>query len=58
MSVGEEYQVLKRGRVYHGCEREFNVEKWEGENNILFPVGKNKNWGGEEYQVVGNLINC
>ena len=27
MSVGEEYQVVKRGREYHSCGEEYNVEK-------------------------------
>ena len=26
-SVGEEYQVVRRGREYHGCEEEYNVAK-------------------------------
>ena len=26
-SVGEEYQVVKRGREYQGCGEEYNVEK-------------------------------
>ena len=26
-SVGEEYKVAKRGREYHGCGEEYNVEK-------------------------------
>ena len=28
-SVGEEYQVVKRGRECHGCGEEYNVEKRE-----------------------------
>ena len=28
-SVGEEYQVVKMGRKYHGCEEEYNVKKGE-----------------------------
>ena len=24
-SVGEEYQVVKRGREYHGCGEEYNI---------------------------------
>ena len=35
-SVGEEYQVVKRGREYHGCEEDF--EKKERESNIIFPI--------------------
>ena len=26
-SAGEEYQVVKRGRDYHGCGEEYNAEK-------------------------------
>ena len=37
MFVGEEYQVVKRGRKYHGCGEEYNVEKMERGNNIIFP---------------------
>ena len=29
-SFWEEYQVLKRGRKYHGCREEYNVEKGKG----------------------------
>ena len=36
--VGEEYQVLKMGREYHGCWEEFNVEKSERGSNFIFPV--------------------
>ena len=34
--VGEEYQVLRRGREYHGYGEEYNVEKRE--SNIIFPI--------------------
>ena len=37
-SVGEEYQVGKRGREYHGCGEEYNVEKRERGNNVIFPI--------------------
>ena len=37
-SVGEEYQVMKRGKEYYGCEKEYNVEKRERGINIIFPI--------------------
>ena len=37
-SVGEESQVVKRGREYHGCGEKFIVEKRERGNNIIFTV--------------------
>ena len=37
MSIGEEHQVVKRGREYHDCGEEYNVEKREGGSNIIFP---------------------
>ena len=37
-SVGEEYQVVKRGRTYHGCGEEYNVEKRQRGSNVIFPV--------------------
>ena len=45
-SAGEQYQVEKRGREYHGCGEEYIVEERERANNIIFPfvieaVGKN-----------------
>ena len=80
-SVGEENQILKIGREYHGCGEEYNVKKWERGNYIIFFVklwllgrissrekGKGrkfwgkimilKNWGGEEYTVIGNFIHA
>ena len=48
-SVGEEYQVEKRGREYHGCGEEYNAEKREGGSNIIilmilfFKMGVGKN---------------
>ena len=36
--AGEEDQVVKRGREYHGCMEEYNVEKRERGSNIIFPV--------------------
>ena len=36
--VGEEYQVVMRGREYHGGGEEYNVEKSERGNNIIFPI--------------------
>ena len=35
MSVGEEYQVMKRGKEYKGCGEKYNVEK---ESNIIFHI--------------------
>ena len=32
----EEYQVLKRGRKYHGCEEKYNIYKREIGSNIIF----------------------
>ena len=69
-SVGEEYQVWKRGRSYQVCVEEYNVEKsymgsWEeyefryrGSRGHWFWIRKSrsKKWGWEEYQVVGNYI--
>ena len=44
-SVGEDYQVVKRGREYHGCGDEYNVKKGEGKQYHLpykiEAVGKN-----------------
>ena len=37
-SVGEEYQVVKRGRDYHVCWEESNKEKRENGSNIIFPM--------------------
>ena len=34
-SVWEEYQVVKRGRKYHGSGEEYNVEKRERGSNII-----------------------
>ena len=33
-SVGEEYQVVKRGREYYGCGEKYNVDKGEGNGNF------------------------
>ena len=30
-SVAEEYQVVTRGKKYHGCGEEYNVKKGKGE---------------------------
>ena len=32
------YKVVKRGRQYHGCGEEYNVEKRERGSNIIFPM--------------------
>jgi len=29
---------MKRGRIYHGCGEEYNVEKRERGSNIIFPI--------------------
>ena len=34
----EEYQVVKRGREYHGCGEEYNIEKRKRGSNIIFPI--------------------
>ena len=43
-SIGKEYQVVKKGREYHGFWEEYNVEKGKGEaissSIILRPVGR------------------
>ena len=36
--VGEEYQVLKEGRVYHVCGEEYNVDKIDRGSKIIFSV--------------------
>ena len=38
MSVGVEYQVVKRGREYHGCGKNNNAERRESGSNIIFPI--------------------
>ena len=38
MSVGEEYQVVKRGREYHGCGEEYNMEERVRGTNIIFII--------------------
>ena len=39
-SVGEEYQVVKRGREYHGRRQEYIVEKkWKGKQyHLLYNI--------------------
>ena len=37
-SVGEEYQIVKRGKEYHGCGKEYNVENRVRRSNIIFPM--------------------
>ena len=37
-SVEEECQVVKRGREYHGCGEEYNVEKRERGSKIIVPM--------------------
>ena len=36
-SVGEEYQIVKRGREYHCCGEEYNMKRGIG-NYIIFPL--------------------
>ena len=38
MGVGEEYQVVKRGREYHGCWEDYDMETRERGSNIIFPI--------------------
>ena len=45
----EEYQVVKRGREYHGCGEEYNVEK-EGKGK-QYHITLNIEAVGEEYQL-------
>ena len=35
---GEDYQVVKRRREYHGCGEEYNVEKMERGSNSVFSI--------------------
>ena len=44
-SVWEEYQVVKKGREYHGCREEYNVEKRESGSIIIFPIISKKTIG-------------
>ena len=46
-SVGEEYQAVKGGREYHGCEEEYKRGKKEREARLL---GRILSGEGEEYQ--------
>ena len=48
-SDGEEYQVVKRGREYHGCGENITRKKRESGSNIIFPkafrlLGKISSW--------------
>ena len=36
--VGEEYQVVKRGREYHGCGEEYNSKKREKGSIFIFSL--------------------
>ena len=48
-SSGEEYQVVKRGRKYHGYREEYNVEK-KGKGNqyhLSYDIEAVLNWGRE-----------
>ena len=49
-SVGEEYQVVKRGREYHGCGEQYNLKKRERGSNMIFSMilrlfGRVSSWG-------------
>ena len=49
----EEYQEVKRGREYHGCEEEYNMEKRERGKQYHLPyniegVGKKIKWRKED----------
>ena len=37
-SVGQEYQVVKRGKEYNDCAEEYNVELRKVGSNIIFPL--------------------
>ena len=54
-SVGEEYQVVKRGREYYGCGEEYNVKKGK---QYLRPYNKKavrKNFKGGRGEGNGNF---
>ena len=58
-SFGEEYQVAKRGREYNCCGEEYNMEKRDRGNNIIFPLifrllGRISR--GEGYYIFGKKI--
>ena len=36
--LGEEYKVVKRGRKYHGCGEEHNVEIRERRSYTIYPI--------------------
>ena len=38
MSVGEEYQVVRRGRAYHGFGENITWTKGKWGSNIILPV--------------------
>ena len=65
-SVGEEYQVVKKEREYHGCGMGKNL-RWKKGTGEVGKGGDDGNFGegdqdlikngcGEEYQVVGNFF--
>ena len=35
-SVGKNIKLFRKGREYHGCGEEYNVEKREKKSNIIF----------------------
>ena len=63
-SVGKEYQVVRRGKKYHGCWEEYNVNlrKRERGRNFTFPVilrllGR-KSSGGGGRKFWGRISSC
>ena len=49
-SVGEDYQVVKRERKYHGCGEEYMVKKREAISSTIYYYNIEA-VGWEEYQV-------
>ena len=52
-SIREKYQVVKRGREYHGCGEEYNVEKKRKGKQYhlsynIWAFGKNIKWEKRE----------
>ena len=48
--IGGGYHFVKRGREYHGCGEEYNMEKKEKKKHDHLPynikaAGKNMKWG-------------
>ena len=55
LGIREEYEIVTRGRKYHGCGEEYNVEKGKGEaissSLNIEAVGKNIKCGREEIKI-------